>query len=138
MNWKRIALGGVLAGVVMNLVDAMAGMLLLGERYKQLQEAGIFLKEPRIPFAPLWILGLFASGIIAAWFYAAVRPRLGPGPKTALLVGLLLGLMAHVPYNVTHAAWGMQGRFMPLVWMLGGIIQLVAGTLVAGWVYKEE
>ena len=138
MNWKRIILGGVLAGLVMNVLDALTEMLVLGERYKQLQEAGVFLKEPRLPFVPIWILGLFAAGVVAAWFYAAVRPRLGPGPRTALLVGLCLGLLAHVPYNVTHAAWGMQGRFMPLVWMLGGMLQLVVGTLVAGWVYKEE
>ncbi len=138
MNWKRIILGGLVAGLVMNVIDVITEMFVLGERYKQLQEAGVFLKEPRLPFVPIWILGLFATGVLAAWFYAAVRPRLGPGPRTALLVGLYLGLLAHVPYNVTHAAWGMQGRFMPLVWMLGGMVQMIVGTLIAGWLYKEE
>ena len=138
MNWKRIALGGLLAGVVMNALDFAVGIFVLGERYKQFQDAGIFLKEPRLPFVPIWIAGIFVMGFVAAWFYAAVRPRLGPGPQTALLVGLVLGLVGHVMYNVSAASWGLQGRFMPLVWMVSGIAQLVVGTLVAGWVYKEE
>ena len=138
MNWKRIALGGLVAGVVMNALDFAVGMFILGERYKQYQDAGIFLREPRLPFVPLWIAGIFALGFAAAWLYAAVRPRLGPGPKTALLVGLVLGLVGHVMYNVSAACWGMQGRFMPLVWMVSGIVQMVVGTLAAGWLYKEE
>jgi hypothetical protein len=138
MNWKRIALGGLLGGIAMNALDFAVGMLVLGERYMKFQEAGVFLKEPRLPFVPIWIAGIFVLAFLASWFYAAVRPRLGPGPKTALLVGLALGLVGHVMYNVSAAAWGLQGRFMPLVWMVSGIVELVVGTLVAGWVYKEE
>ena len=82
--------------------------------------------------------GIFALGFLAAWFYAAVRPRLGQGPKTALLVGLALGLVGNVMYNLSAASWGLQGRFMPPVWMVSGIVEMVVGTLVAGWVYKEE
>jgi hypothetical protein len=36
------------------------------------------------------------------------------------------------------ASWGMQGRFIPLVWMVGGILQFLLGTLVAGYFYREE
>jgi hypothetical protein len=139
MNWKRIALGGLLAGVVMNLID-FAPYVLLGvsDRLMALQTAGIYLKEPRFPFTPLWILGVFAMGFVAAWFYALARPRLGAGPKTALIVGIALGLISQVQYNFSMASWGQQGRFLPFVWMCTGIIELVVGTLLAGWVYKEN
>ncbi len=138
MNWKRILVGGIVAGAVMNVLDMLVGMLVLGQRYKALQDAGIYLKEPRLPFVPLWILGLFAMGIVAAWFYAAVRPRLGPGPKTALLVGLACGLLAHVAYPFSMATWGREGRFIPLVWMASGLLSYLIGALVAGYVYREE
>ena len=138
MNWKRILVGGIVAGAVMNVLDMLVGLLVLEGRYKALQDAGIYLKQPRLHFVPLWILGMFAMGLIAAWFYAAVRPRLGPGPRTALIVGLALGLMSHVAYNVSAASWGAQGRFLPLMWMGSGIVELVVGTLVAGCIYKEE
>jgi hypothetical protein len=139
MNWKRIALGGLLAGVVMNAIDFIPYILLGGsDRLMELQKVGVYLQEPRFPFMPLWILGVFAMGFFAAWFYAVARPRLGAGPQTALMVGLALGLMSHVPYNFTIVSWGQQGRFLPLVWMCTGIVELVVGTLVAGWVYKDE
>ena len=64
MNWKRIALGGLLAGVVMNALDFVVGIFILGERYTQYQAAGIFLKEPRLPFVPLWIV---ASSPWGSW-----------------------------------------------------------------------
>ncbi len=137
MNWKRIALGGLLAGLVMNVVDFAVGIFYLMDRYMALQKEGIFLKEPRLPFTPLWIGGIFCIGLLCAWFYAAVRPRLGGGPKTALLVGLALALMTHVPYNVSMASWGQQGRLLPFAWMVVGIVEVIVGTLVAGWLYKE-
>jgi hypothetical protein len=137
MSWKRIVWGGLAAGLLMNVIDMLVGVLVLGPRYMSCQALGIFLKEPRLPFVPLWILGIFAEGLILAWLYAAVRPRLGPGPKTALLVGLAAGLLTHVPYNFSMVCWGLQGRMMPFVWMVSGIAEFILGTLLAGWIYRE-
>ncbi len=137
MNWKRILIGGLAAGLLMNVIDFLVSMFILGERYTYLQKQGIFLPAPRLPFMPLWILGMFAVGLVLAWLYAAARPRLGPGPRTALVVGLAVGLLAHVPYPFSMASWGMQGRFIALVWMLSGLVEYVAGTLLAGFLYKE-
>lgn len=137
MNWKRVLIGGLAAGVLMNVLDVLVGMFLLSQRYMALQKQGIFLQTPRLPFVPLWILGMFAAGMILAWLYASVRPRLGPGPKTAVMVGLAVGLLAHVPYPFSMASWGLQGRFIALVWMLSGLLEYVAGTLLAGSLYKE-
>jgi hypothetical protein len=138
MSWKRILIGGLAAGLLMNVLDFAASALFLMERYEALQAEGIYLKEPLLPFMPLWILGQFAMGLILAGLYAAVRPRLGPGPKTALIVGLVAGLLTHVPYNVAVASWSPAGRFIPLVTMIAGLIQFLLGALLAGFLYKEE
>jgi hypothetical protein len=139
MNWRRILYGGLAAGLLMSVVDFLVGTFVLAPRYARYQEIGIFLKEPRLPLFPLlWVLGTFAEGLLLAWLYAAVRPRLGPGPKTAVLVALAVGLMAHVPLNFSMATWGIQGRFLPFVWMLSGLAQFLLGTLLAGFIYKEK
>jgi fluoride ion exporter CrcB/FEX len=138
MNWKRIVIGGLVAGLVINVLDFTISALFLMERYEALQAAGIHRQEPLLPFIPLWILGQFAIGLILAGLYAAVRPRLGPGPKTALIVGLVAGLLTHVPYNVAAASWSMAGRLIPLANMIVGLIALLLGALVAGFIYKEE
>jgi hypothetical protein len=138
MQPKRLLISGLTAGVVMAVVDFFANGVVLAERYKMLQQAGYFLAAPRLPFFPLWILTELGLGIGVAWIYAAVRPRLGPGPKTALAVGVVLGLMMNVPENLAQASWSAVGRFVPLVWLIFGLIGTIAGALVAGALYKEE
>ena len=137
MQTKRLLISGIAGGVVMWIVDFIANGVVLAERYKMLQQAGHFLPAPRLPFFPLWILMELALGIGVAWIYAAVRPRLGPGPKTALTVGVVLGLMIYLPGNLAQASWSAVGRFVPLVWLIFGLIGTIAGALVAGALYKE-
>jgi hypothetical protein len=138
MNTKRIVIAGIGAGVVVWIVDCVANAVVLRDRYPQLVKAGIFLEQPRLPFFPLWTLVMLGLGLGLAWLYAAVRPRLGPGPKTAAAIGFVVGLMIYTPSNLAQASWSMAGRFVPFVWFVFGIIGTVAGALVAGALYKEE
>ena len=48
-----------------------------------------------------------------------------------------MGLVAFVPGNFGTASWSAIGRFVPMVWMLSGIVECVVGTLVAGMMYRE-
>ena len=138
MNWKRIILGGLAAGLLMVVIDTAVGVAILMPRYQARQEAGTFLKTPQLPFAPLWVLGFFAIGLILAWLYAVARPRLGAGPRTALAVGLAAGLLAHVTYPFAFASWSPAGRLIPLVWMLSGLAEYILAALLAGFLYREE
>ncbi len=138
MQPKRLLISGIAAGVVIWVVDFIANGIVLAERYKNLQNAGHFLSTPRLPFFPLWTLVELGLGIGLAWTYAAVRPRLGPGPKTALTIGVVIGLMMYVPGNLAQASWSAMGRMIPLVWLVFGLLGTIAGTLVAGALYKEE
>lgn len=137
MNWKRVFIGGLAAGLLINVIDLVVGAFVLEPRYKALQALGVFLAEPRLPFMPLWILGQLAIGLILAYLYAATRTTLGPGPRTAAVVGLLAGLLTHVPYNVVAASWYPSGRYIPLVTMLAGLVELVLGAMVAGCLYRD-
>ncbi|MEJ2368630.1 MAG: hypothetical protein P8Z49_09880 [Acidobacteriota bacterium] len=138
MNWTRLFWGGLAAGVLLNVIDFVVEGIFLAQRYQQSQSSGMFLQNPRLPFTPLWILGLLCIGWLIAWVYASVRPRLGPGPKTAVVVGLVLGLLMHVPYNFLMACWSPVGRFFPFVWMITGICEVILATLLAGRIYRER
>jgi len=138
VNYKRILTGGLVAGLIINILDFLVMLAVTGKIYEKFQAKGLFLKDPRLPFIPLWILGMFAVGLLLAWFYAAVRPRLGAGPGTALLVSFILALMVHVPYNFSEACWGQTGRLLPLVHMTAGIIEMVIAGYFAAWIYKEK
>lgn len=138
MNYKRILIGGIVAGLIINILNLLVFLLFTKEKYASLQAKGFFAPSPRLPFAPLWILGMFIMGILLAWFYAVSRPRLGAGPKTALLVSFIISLMVHTPYNFAEASFAITGRYLPLVHMVSGIIIFVIAGYVAGWIYQEK
>ena len=75
--------------------------------------------------------------ILLAHLYAWVRPRLGPGPRTALKVGMIVGFFAGFPSNFGTATWSPIDRIFPLAWMLDLWVGSILATLVAGAIYKE-
>ena len=138
INTGRVILGGLLAGLVMNVISFLNNSFIIGKKIMDSAARGHYLQEPRFPFLPAWIIVLFLAGIALVWLYAAVRPRLGPGPGTALKVGIVAGLLMGVPDNLANAAWGTSGRYLPTMWMLEHVIACALGTIVGAWPYKEE
>jgi len=137
VNAKRVVTGGIVAGLAIFIVDFLATGLILMERYQLLQKAGVYYQNPRLPFLPVWLLLMLGMGLGLAWLYAAVRPRLGPGPRTAALLGLVVGLMIYTPANVTTFAWTHEGGLVALGRLVAGLVGSVVGALVAGALYKE-
>jgi hypothetical protein len=137
LNATRVWLGGIAGGVVWT-----AWSFFVGTRqtpfYEAMQKQGLFLKESRYPFfAGQWILLLFVMSILLAHVYAWSRATLGPGPKTALKIGMLVGFCAGVPGNFGQAAWSPIPRVLPLGWMLDLWVGAILATLVAGWIYQD-
>jgi hypothetical protein len=137
INTGRVIQGGLLAGFVINLISYLNNSVIVGNKLMQAQQAGQFIQEPRFAFMPAWLLVMFLVGIGLVWLYAAARTRLGPGPGTALTVGIVVGLLAGVPDNLANAAWGLSGRYLPFMWMLERVVSYGLGTLAGAWWYKE-
>ena len=138
INTASVLKGGLVAGVVLNLVSMLDNMVVLANRMVSLAQMGRILREPRLPFLPLWFAVMFGVGIGLVWLYAAARARLGPGPATAIKVGLVVGLIAGIPGNLAQASWSPVGRFLPLAWTCETIVGSVLGTLAGAWLYREK
>jgi hypothetical protein len=139
VNRGRVYLGGLAGGVVWVLWSLIVNLFVIGRgRYEAMQSGGQFLRQARYPFFEgQWIVMLFILAILLAHLYAWVRQTLGPGPKTALKVGALVGFAAGFPTNFGTAAWAPIDRIFPLGWMLEMWVGSILATLVAGWVYKD-
>lgn len=137
MNYGRIVLGGIVGGIAFNLVSILVNVLALGSRYALLQSRNVFRLEPRLPFLPVQVLLLIGVSIGLVGLYAAARPRLGPGPRTAAGVGFLVGLIAAVPNAVAQFCWTFVGGFVSLWQGIAVIAGCTAATLVGGWMYRE-
>ena len=88
--------------------------------------------------AMIWfnIVG-FATGIAAVWTYAAIRPRFGAGPKTAVIAGLLTWVTAFVLADAKPVAAGMLPLHPIVVMLAVEIVAVVAATLAGAWLYQE-
>lgn len=138
VNRGRIVLGAVLGAVVWNIWSAVINVAIVGPHYPAAQAAGYYLKQPRYPlFMLYWVITLFLISYILAWFCAASRATMGPGPGTALKVGFFAGFIIAFPMNLAEATWLPADRFFALWHMLELWMGAILATLVAGWSYKD-
>jgi len=137
LNKARVWIGGIAAGVVWTVWSFLIGMK-MNPLYMAMQNAGMFLKQPRYSFfVGQWILLLFIMSILLSHLYAWSRATAGAGPRTAIKIGMIVGFCAGVPMNFGTATWSPIPRMLPLGWMLEMWIGAILATLVAGWLYKD-
>jgi hypothetical protein len=138
MNWSRIILGGLAAGVVINVSEAALHEGVLKDTWSAALQAlgkpGEFAGGQIVLFN---VMG-FLTGIALVWLYAAIRPRYGAGPKTAMCAGTAVWFLAYVLPTIGQAAmdlWPLGALIGASVW---GLVEMILAGLVGGWLYKEE
>ena len=137
INLGRVLLGGIVAGFVLNILGYLVDGILLAPQWSEGMKS---LGRPDLSGGQiLWlnILGFFA-GILMIWLYAAIRPRFGPGPKTAIIAGLAVWAIGIVWPNVS-IMW-VAGLFHPNLTIhttLGGLVEMLAASLAGAVLYKE-
>jgi len=139
INWTRVLLGGLTAGVVMNVLCIAAWWLFVRPSLIATLQALERPAQETVGATVLMVVLFFLMGIVAIWLYAAIRPRYGAGPGTAALAGIAAGLMFGVFPDI---GWGLTLRLIPArVWAADAVMSLVVmviATLLGAWVYKEE
>ncbi len=134
INVGRVLLCGILTGAVYYLLGLVVFVFALGET--DLMAAVEAAGRPTYPALP-WILHL-AIGIWTMWLYAAIRPRYGPGPKTAAVAGFGLWVIA----ILVDLIW-VSSRLTPIplgAMLAPGAASLpvsVVAVVLGAWPYKE-
>ena len=145
INWGRVVLCGFLTGVVWGVLSAIA-LSLVGRDFWAALPGGHDIPATlpgghHIPGTSASMRGIvmiwpLVLGISTMWLYAAIRPRYGPGPKTAVVAGFALWFFV----SWVDVFWGALGA-VPLGTLVGPVavrlpIVLVA-AVVGAWAYKE-
>jgi hypothetical protein len=140
VNWARVWLGGLTAGLVMNASEAALHGGMLGAEARALF-ASYGLRDTAEPWQVGSLVGVtFAVGVTAVWLYAAIRPRYGPGPATALRAGLAVFVLTHL-WSGLYLGAGFTGLITPrLAWLPvpWGLVEAPLGTLIGAWLYREQ
>jgi len=136
INMGKVLIGGLVAGVVLNIFDFILHGVILMEDWTAAMTA---LNKPALGgSATAVFVGLdFLGGILLVWIYAAIRPRFGPGVNTAIIAGLagwaLAGLLPTL-FQVPMGLFPMKLLWLPLAVSL---VFVPLATVAGAWAYKE-
>ena len=133
VNWQRVLGGGLLAGIVWIILGSIVTAL-LGRDFAALPHNQ--LGRPTPGFILLNAILDLLEGISIVWLYAAIRPRYGAGPKTALIASLAWWFIV----TLGDATWCSFGFFPPhtvIPLMVGTLPALIVATLAGARLYKE-
>lgn len=136
INYTRVLLGGLLAGVVVNISEFLLyGVILMEQMQAMMEAAG--LTEASWAMVG-YVLSAFVLGLVVVWIYAAIRPRFGPGWKTAVIAGAAVWVASYAIPTVWMGAMGLAygtgTTLMALVW---GFAEIALAGVAGGWLYQE-
>jgi hypothetical protein len=138
LNSNRVILGGLLAGVIINVSEFIINGLVLKQDW-----ADVMTKLGKSPdpsatmLAGFNIIG-FITGIMMVWLYAAIRSRYGAGPKTALMAALTIWVIGYAFPTIGEAGLGLLPTQLLATAAGLGLIEVILAALAGASVYKEE
>jgi len=136
VNFGRVILGGLLAGLVLNVGDYLLHVPVLGDQWKSVMTS-LGLPEPE-PGKIVWFVVMdFILGISLVWLYAAIRPRFGAGPRTALAAGLAVWFFIWLWCFGSTMVMGLYPAKLVMLTILWGLFEVPIATISGAWLYKE-
>lgn len=138
INGGKVVVGGLVAGIVYNAFDFVTNTFVTAaDMEANMTRLGLdpALMQSGSAIAT-WVSIDFLMGLLVVWVYASMRPRFGPGPKTAVFAGLVPYLaVSFVLFGLTQGGMLTQGLFwkMSALQVVGTTLGAVAGAAV----YKE-
>ena len=132
MNWLRIGLCGILAGVVWFVLSALPLSLVAQDFVASVHGTG-----PHPPKGGGYFFAIdLAMGVWAVWLYAAISLRYGERSATAVIAGVAWWIIK----SLQSAKWAGLG-FVPdrvvVVPLATTLVAAVVATVVGAWLYSR-
>jgi uncharacterized membrane protein len=135
INWGRVFVGGLVAGLIINLFEYVTNGVVLAANWDAAMKAlGRHFPASAIP---VFIVGDFITGVAAIWLYAAARPRFGVGPKTAALTGFAYWIMGYALPTLGQIPLGLFPKRLLVFGCIVGLVEIVVASVVGAWLYRE-
>jgi len=139
INTSKVIVGGLIGGVVANVIDFGANYFMA-----DMQKAAMEALNPTLAAnamapskIPLFVVLDFVWMFATIWIYAAIRPRFGPGPRTAMYAAVASWIIGSTPV----AFFAATGMFSWGFFSAGALLALINGivsTIVGARFYTEE
>ena len=135
VNRDRVILGGLLAGLIINVGKFILNQWVLKTQW----EAAVTAAHLPLPGGEMvwFVVSGFLGGMLTVWLYAVVRPRLGPGPMTAARVGTSVWALTLLPAMMPPLVTGVLPNNVVRLANLWDLALILLATMIGAWVYKE-
>ena len=136
INFARVLLGGLVTGVILNVGDwVLNGIILRDEMQDFFRKCGF--PQPGTNFLIIAVAITFLLGIVIVLGYAAIRPRFGPGPKTAVIAALFAWFAVYLYQNVIGLGLGIAPAKTVAIAIGWGLFEYIVATLAGAALYSE-
>lgn len=136
MNYTRVLLGGLVTGLVLNIGEFLLnGVVLARQMAEFFSKCG--LTPPGSSALIILVIITFLLGIFIVFVYAAIRPRYGPGPKTAICAGLIAWFCVYFYNNAVGVALGFVPTNIFVIALVWGLVEYLLAAIAGAWLYQE-
>jgi hypothetical protein len=136
INFARVLLGGLVTGVILNVGEwVLNGIILRDEMQDFFRKCGF--PQPGTNFLIIAVAITFVLGIVMVLGYAAIRPRFGPGPKTAVIAALFAWFGVYLYQNVIGLGLGIAPAKTVAIAIGWGLLEYIVATLAGAALYSE-
>ena len=139
INLNRVMLGGLIAAVVFVVVEfvieGIARVTFNVNEGTALREA-LNVAPGGVVYHVTSVVYLLVVCMLFVWVYAALRPRFGAGPRTALITTAIV-MLAGLLVGVNMVNLGILPVNIVLMSLVFNLIELPLALLVGAAVYKE-
>jgi len=137
INFGRVIFGGLVAGVILNLGETVLNGIILAKDMADFFKRCGFTAKPGTSFYVIAIAITLVLGIVIVLGYAAIRPRFGAGPKTAIIAALFAWFGVYVYQNVIALGLGMVPPKLVVIALAWGLVEYIVATMVGAALYGE-
>ena len=138
INISGVLKGGLAAAVIMNISEFILNVPVAGAQMEaELAARNLPPADSGAQIAVFVVLTALL-GFVTIFVYAAIRPRLGPGPKTAMAAGLMVWATSYLYSAITAGTIGLHSMgvvVLVIVWSLG---EILVASAVGGYLYNES
>ena len=139
INLSRVILGGVVAGIVIDVCEGILNGVILKQQWADaftaLGKTSNTMSVKQIAAFNVW--GIVA-GIITVWLYAGLRARYGAGPRTAIYAGLTVWSLAFGLATAVPVFFHLYPVGLGLTSVALEAVEMILAGLAGGAIYKES
>ena len=138
LNWNRIILGGLAAGIVLVIMDMVAfGGVFNAQATAAMGSLGIDFEDGGLTNLAAMVAFNLIVAISTVWIYANLQPRHNAGPRTAVIAGLVGWVAYYLAPGFSYLASNLFPVSFVGLSVIVGLVELMVVAQIGAYLYRD-